>query len=176
MIIFDVYFIIGALGAGGRVSKNGLFIAVDMFSQTENSPMDSLAYGLVPIDYINRSRFTIAFFRCLYFPTLTVFAHHSEHTKRIYRKRLISLHFILHWSRKPFFYFLRSRLAFTWLAWYYHTLFNFIVDISVNNVDYYVERKRYRNRTSMIATSKIVKGPSSNNANSTHQPPAASGG
>ena len=40
--IFDVYFIIGALGAGGRVSENGLFIAVEMFSKTENSPIDSL--------------------------------------------------------------------------------------------------------------------------------------
>lgn len=47
-------------------------------------------------------------------------------------------------GRRPFFYFFRSCLAFIWLAWHYHTLFYFTVDISNNNVNYYIERKAYR--------------------------------
>jgi len=89
-------------------------------------------------------------------PAATVFTHWAECTKRIYRKRLISLHFILHRGRKPFFYFIRSYLAFIWLARHYHTLFYFTVDISINNVGLCVKRKGYRRRTLMIAISKIV--------------------
>ena len=40
--IFDVYFLIGALTAGGRVSKNGLLIAVEMFSKSDDSHINTL--------------------------------------------------------------------------------------------------------------------------------------
>jgi len=114
------------------------------------------AYGLVPINYINRIRFTIAFLRCLCLPAISFFTHWAECIKRIYRKRLFSLHFILHRGRKPFFYFFRSCLAFIWLAWHYHTLFYFTVDISINNVAYCIERKGYRRRALMGRRSRAT--------------------
>lgn len=39
---FNVYFLIGAMSAGGRVSNNGLLIAVEMFSRNEDTPLDEL--------------------------------------------------------------------------------------------------------------------------------------
>lgn len=44
--LFDVYFLIGALGAGGRVSQNGLLIAVEMFSKTDKSNTADLSEWL----------------------------------------------------------------------------------------------------------------------------------
>ena len=41
--IFDVYFLIGAMGAVGRVSENGLLIAVEMFSTTNEFNIGSLS-------------------------------------------------------------------------------------------------------------------------------------
>lgn len=40
--IFDVYFLIGALSAGGRISDNGLLIAVEMFSKTDELDISTL--------------------------------------------------------------------------------------------------------------------------------------
>lgn len=40
--IFDVYFLIGALGAGGRVSENGLLIAVEMFTKPDELVISAL--------------------------------------------------------------------------------------------------------------------------------------
>lgn len=40
--IFDVYFLIGAMSAGGRVSENGLLIAVEMFSKTDELDISTL--------------------------------------------------------------------------------------------------------------------------------------
>lgn len=40
--LFDVYFLIGALGAGGRVSNNGLLIAVEMFTKTDTTSLAGL--------------------------------------------------------------------------------------------------------------------------------------
>ncbi len=40
--LFDVYFLIGALGAGGRVSNNGLLIAVEFFTKTDTTSLDNL--------------------------------------------------------------------------------------------------------------------------------------
>lgn len=99
------------------------------------------AYGLVPINDIDRFRFTAAFFRCVCLPASRVFTHWAECPKGIARKRLISLHAILHRGRKPFFYPFRSCLAFLWLAWHYHTVFHFTVNFSIHNVAYDVERK-----------------------------------
>lgn len=39
---FDVHFLIGALSAGGRVSENGLLIAVEMFSKTDELDIGNL--------------------------------------------------------------------------------------------------------------------------------------
>lgn len=39
---FDVYFLIGAMTAGGRVSDNGLLVAVEMFSKQEDTDISSL--------------------------------------------------------------------------------------------------------------------------------------
>lgn len=39
---FDVYFLIGALGAGGRVSNNGLLIALEMFAKTSDLDIQGL--------------------------------------------------------------------------------------------------------------------------------------
>ena len=102
------------------------------------------AYGVVRINYIDRIRLTIAFLRCLHLSANTVYTRRPECTKRIYRKRLISLHIILYRGRKPFFYFFRSCLAFIWLAWHYHLLFNFTVAIAINNFGCCFERKGYR--------------------------------
>jgi len=41
--IFDIYFLIGALSAGGKVSDNGLLIAVEMFSNIEGNSLNGLA-------------------------------------------------------------------------------------------------------------------------------------
>lgn len=38
----DVYFLVGAMGAGGRISDNGLLIAVEMFSKKQDTPTDQL--------------------------------------------------------------------------------------------------------------------------------------
>lgn len=43
-IIYDVYFFIGALTAGGKTSDNGLLIAVEMFSSIENISLSALDY------------------------------------------------------------------------------------------------------------------------------------
>lgn len=41
--LFDVYFLIGALTAGGRVSSNGLLIATEMFAKSENTSLNGLS-------------------------------------------------------------------------------------------------------------------------------------
>jgi hypothetical protein len=41
--LFDVYFLVGALTAGGRVSNNGLLIAVEMFSKNTTTNLDDLS-------------------------------------------------------------------------------------------------------------------------------------
>ena len=117
-----------------RNSENYIFEFIDLFVVFPT-------YGVVPINYINHIGFTIAFLCCLFLPTISFHTHWTERSKRVYRKRFFSLHFILHRGRKPFFYFFRYCLAFIWLAWHYHTLFYFTVDISINNVVYCVERK-----------------------------------
>ena len=38
----DVYFLVGAMGAGGRISNNGLLIAVEMFSKKPDTPTEQL--------------------------------------------------------------------------------------------------------------------------------------
>ena len=40
---FDVYFLVGAMTAGGRISDNGLLIAVEMFSKNEDTNLDELS-------------------------------------------------------------------------------------------------------------------------------------
>lgn len=40
--LFNVYFLIGSLTAGGRVSENGLLIAAEMFSKTDTTNLDKL--------------------------------------------------------------------------------------------------------------------------------------
>jgi len=40
---FDVYFIIGALSAGGRISDNGLMIAVEMFAKSDDTTLFGLS-------------------------------------------------------------------------------------------------------------------------------------
>lgn len=42
----NVYFLVGALSAGGRVSNNGLLIAVEMFSKTETTNTENLGEWL----------------------------------------------------------------------------------------------------------------------------------
>lgn len=42
-IILDVYFIVGSASAGGRISENGLLIAVEMFSSEESIDLSSLS-------------------------------------------------------------------------------------------------------------------------------------
>ena len=39
---YNVYFLIGALNAGGRISNNGLLIAVEMFSKSDDTPVQGL--------------------------------------------------------------------------------------------------------------------------------------
>lgn len=39
---FNVYFLIGSMSAGGRISKNGLLIAVEMFSKNEGTELGEL--------------------------------------------------------------------------------------------------------------------------------------
>ena len=39
---FNVYFLIGAMSAGGRISNNGLLIAVEMFSKNESTDLSQL--------------------------------------------------------------------------------------------------------------------------------------
>lgn len=41
--LFNVYFLVGAMTAGGRVSDNGLLIAVEMFSKNEDTKFDDLS-------------------------------------------------------------------------------------------------------------------------------------
>ena len=43
---YNVYFLVGAMGAGGRISNNGLLVAVEMFSRKEDAPTDRLAQRL----------------------------------------------------------------------------------------------------------------------------------
>jgi hypothetical protein len=40
---FKVYFLVGAMTAGGRVSDNGLLIAVEMFSKNADTPLNELS-------------------------------------------------------------------------------------------------------------------------------------
>lgn len=40
---FNVYFLIGAMSAGGRISNNGLLIAVEMFSKNEDTDLSHLS-------------------------------------------------------------------------------------------------------------------------------------
>lgn len=41
---FNVYFLMGALGAGGRISNNGLLISVDFFTKTDTTSLDNLGW------------------------------------------------------------------------------------------------------------------------------------
>lgn len=40
---FNVYFLVGAMTAGGRVSDNGLLIAVEMFCKNDDTPLSNLS-------------------------------------------------------------------------------------------------------------------------------------
>jgi len=44
--ISDVYFLIGGMSAGGRISSNGLLIAVEMFAKNENTSLNGLSSWL----------------------------------------------------------------------------------------------------------------------------------
>jgi hypothetical protein len=39
---YNVYFLVGAMGAGGRISNNGLLVAVEMFSRKVDTPTERL--------------------------------------------------------------------------------------------------------------------------------------
>ena len=98
------------------------------------------AYGLVPINSVDRFRFPVTILRGVCLPAVSVFTHWAEGPTRISRKRFSAVQYVLYRGRKPVFSIFRADLAFLWLAWYYRMLFHFAANFSLHHVDECVEK------------------------------------